>query len=174
MSESEPLFRLGPLSPHHNRDEFRSGVEPLDRYFRQQAGQDRRRDIAQIWVLEELDSNLVAGYYTLSAAEIELGRLPDALRKGLPRYPALPALLLGRLAVDHLFHGQGIGRRLLYDAFRRVSDIAEQAGVFALIVDAKDDEARTFYNRFGFEQTDDPMRLRISLSRIRDQTRPPE
>ena len=118
-----------------------------------------------------MDSNLVAGYYTLSAAEIELGLLPDAVRKRLPRYPALPALLLGRLAVDHRFRGQGMGRRLLYDAFRRVSDIAEQAGVFALIVDAKDDEARTFYIRFGFELTDDPMKLRITLSRIREQIR---
>jgi GNAT superfamily N-acetyltransferase len=173
LSESSRQFGLRALSPDHNREQFSSGVEPLDRYFRQQAGQDRRRDIAQVWVLEELESHLVAGFYTLSAAQIDLDNIPANLSRRLPRYPSVPALLLGRLAVDQRFRGQGLGRILLFDAFRRTCDISEQAGIFALLVDAKDVEAVTFYHRFGFEPTDDPNRLLIPLSRLRELMRAP-
>lgn len=173
LSENSRRFRLSALSRDHNRDQFASGVEPLDRYFRQQAGQDRRRDIAQVWVLEELESKLVVGYYTLSAAEIDLDRIPYELRNRLPRYPSIPALLLGRLAIDRRYRNQGIGRMLVFDAFRRACDISEQVGVFALLVDAKDEQARAFYEHFGFVQTDDPFRLLVPLSYLRDISRPP-
>jgi GNAT superfamily N-acetyltransferase len=170
LSESNPQFGIRALSADHNREQFSSGVEPLDRYFRQQAGQDRRRDIAQVWVLEELGTKAVAGYYTLSATEIEINRIPAHLSKRLPRYPTAPALLLGRLAVDLRFRGQGLGRLLLFDAFLRTTAISEQAGIFGLLVDAKDDAALTFYRRYGFEPTDEMNRLLIPLTRLRDLT----
>jgi GNAT superfamily N-acetyltransferase len=173
LSERSRRFRLGPLAEHHDRDAFSCGEDALDRYFRRQASQDRRRDFAQIWVLDEPATGLVAGFYTLSAAEIELAVIPEEQRKRLPRYPVVPALLLGRLAVDERYAGQGIGKRLMFDAFRRACDIADQAGVYALIVDAKHDSATSFYLRFGFLETNEVNRLMILISRLRELIKPP-
>lgn len=90
----------------------------------------------------------MAGYYTLSAASIVFADLPVSLAKKLPRYPAIPATLMGRLAVDHRHRGRKYGEALLFDAFSRTlkSDIAS----YAFVVDAKDETAQAFYERYGF------------------------
>jgi GNAT superfamily N-acetyltransferase len=139
--------RVEALGPHHDRSAFASGVEPLDRYLRTQAGQEARRNIAAPFVLVMPDGS-VGGYYTLSATAVKLPELPAGVTRRLPRYPLVPATLLGRLAVDRRFHGQGYGRFLLADALFRAarSEIAS----FAVIVDAKDENARRFYQREGF------------------------
>jgi GNAT superfamily N-acetyltransferase len=149
--------RVEILGPHHDRSGFESGIEPLDRYFRTQAGQDARKNMAAAFVLV-LPDGTVAGYYTLSSTSVNLAELPEQVARKLPRYPFVPATLLGRLAVDRRQQGKGYGRFLLADALYRIarSEIAS----FAVIVDAKDDNARRFYERESFlPLPDQPMRL---------------
>ena len=139
-----------PLSPHHDRAGFRCGVAQLDRYFHERAGQDTRRRIAATFVLLGADVHHVAGYYTLSATSVPRTHLPDAASRSLPRYQSLPAILLGRLAVDERHQGQGLGRFLLMDALQRSLTSSGQVAAFAVIVDAIDIGTRAFYEQFGF------------------------
>lgn len=143
-----PPFRLGLLGSE-DRSGFRSGVEPLDRYFRRQAGQDVRRRMAVCVVATEAETGAIAGFYTLAAADIPIVDVPEALTKRLPRYPTLPAARLGRLAVDDRFGGRDLCGALLSDAVRR----AHGAGIAmpAMVVDAKDEAAAAFYRHHGFE-----------------------
>jgi GNAT superfamily N-acetyltransferase len=116
-------LRVESLGPAHDRNSFSSGVEPLDRYFRTQAGQDARRNLAAPFVLV-LPEGAVAGYYTVSATSVKLGDLPQETVRRLPRYPLVPATLIGRLAVDRNRQGKGYGRFLLADAlFRAARDV---------------------------------------------------
>jgi len=142
-----PRFYVEPLSGGHDRSKFISGSEPLDRYLRYQASQDVRRHIATCFVAVDLESQETAGYYTLSATSIPLeGLSPDVVRK-LPRYPIVPAALLGRLAVATSHQGEGLGPALLADAIMRIA--RAELGIFAIVVDAKDAEATRFYERHG-------------------------
>lgn len=153
---SESL-RVEPLGSHHDRDSFASGVEPLDRYLRSQAGQDARKNMAAPFVLV-LPDGALGGYYTLSATAVKLTDLPDQAARRLPRYPLVPATLLGRLAVDRRFQGRGYGRFLLADALYRVA--RNEIASFAVIVDAKNESARRFYERESFLPfVDQPMKL---------------
>ena len=141
-------YVVEPLDAQHNRSDFECGVEPLDRYLKQQASQDMRRRIAALFVLVDQDIHSIAGYYTLAATAIRLAELPPEITKKLPKYPLVPATLLGRLAVDQRYQGQGVGSFLLMDALRRSfnSEIASMA----VVVDAKDDKARDFYEHHQF------------------------
>lgn len=123
-------------------------MEPLDRYLRQQVSQDVRRRIATCFVIVEAASGALAGYYTLAATSVLLRELPETVGARLPRYPSVPAVLLGRLAVAASFQGRKPGAVLLADAVARAarSDIAS----FAVMVDPKDDSARQFHARHGF------------------------
>lgn len=140
-------WRVETLGPHHERTSFASGDEPLDRYLCTQAGQDARKNRAAPFVLAAPDGS-IAGYYTLSSKAVKLAELPEILTRKLPRYPLVPATLLGRLAVDIRHQGKGHGRFLLADALRRAarSEIAS----FAVIVDAKNEAAQRFYERESF------------------------
>jgi GNAT superfamily N-acetyltransferase len=140
-------LRVEPLGSHHDRASFDSGVEPLDRYLRSQASQDARKNMAAPFVLV-LPDGAVGGYYTLSATAVKLADLPDQTARRLPRYPLVPATLLGRLAIDRRFQGKGYGRFLLADALYRVA--RNEIASFAVIVDAKDEAARCFYERESF------------------------
>lgn len=128
---------------------FSCGVEALDRYLRAQAGQDSRRRVATCFVLVGEDGS-VAGYYTLSATSISLVDLPTEIAKRLPRYPAIPATLMGRLAVDRRLRGHGLGELLLFDAFSRT--LRSEIASFAFVVDAKDEPAQAFYEHYGFRR----------------------
>lgn len=132
-------FRTEPLG-NRARDQFCYGVEALDRYFHRQVSQDVRRRLTACYVALCSDSESICGFYTLSACHIALPDLPAETTRKLPPYPAIPAVRVGRLAVDQECRGQGLGSAMLVDAARRVieSDIA----AFALVVDAKDDKAR--------------------------------
>lgn len=163
--EKEEKLRVEPLTSSHDRSEFESGVEPLDRYFRTQAGQDARKNMAAPFVLL-LSDGTIGGYYTLSSTSVQLAELPAQTVRKLPRYPLVPATLLGRLAVDRRQQGKGYGRFLLADALYRAtrSEIAS----FAVIVDAKDESARRFYERESFLSfPDHPMKLFRSMADIR-------
>ncbi|HVZ07892.1 GNAT family N-acetyltransferase [Rhodopila sp.] len=161
----EESLRVEPLVSSHDRSEFESGVESLDRYFRTQAGQDARKNMAAPFVLV-LPEGTIAGYYTLSSTSAQLAELPAQTVRKLPKYPLVPATLLGRLAVDRRHQGKGYGRFLLGDALHRAarSEIAS----FAVIVDAKDENARRFYERESFLPfPDQPMKLFRPMTDIR-------
>lgn len=140
-------MRVEVLGPQHDRASFESGVEPLDRYFRTQAGQDARKNMAAPFVLVLADG-AIAGYYTLSSTAVNVGEWPAQTVRKLPRYPLIPATLLGRLAVDRRHQGNGYGRFLLADALFRA--VSSEIASFAVIVDAKDENARRFYERESF------------------------
>jgi ribosomal protein S18 acetylase RimI-like enzyme len=141
-------FRIEPLSPEHDRSQFFSGSDALDRYLREHASQDIKRRIATCLVAVNVTSRDVAGYYTLSAASVALNALSAEIAKKLPRYPTVPAALLGRLAVSRAYQGRGLGGVLLADALKRTA--RAELGVFAMLVDAKDESAQRFYERHGF------------------------
>ena len=158
------VLRIELLAEHHDRSAFDSGVEPLDRYLRTQAGQDARKKMAAIFVLV-LPEEDIAGYYTLSSTAIRLPELPEAMVRKLPRYPLIPATLLGRLAVGRIHQAKGYGRFLLADALYRAA--RNEIASFAVIVDAKDDNAKRFYERESFLPfPDQPMKLFRSMADI--------
>ncbi len=142
------LFRIEPLSPAHDRSRFLSGSGALDRYLRRQASQDIRRRIATCFVMIDTGTGEVVGFYTLAATGVPLDALSEEGTRRLPRYPLVPAALLGRLAIAEPYQGRGLGAALLVDALKRAS--RTELGVFALLVDAKDDSAQRFYEHFGF------------------------
>jgi ribosomal protein S18 acetylase RimI-like enzyme len=141
-------FRIEPLGSRHDRSAFHCGEEALDRYFQAQATQDIRRRIANCFVAMETVTGQVAAYYTLSAASISIVDLPPEVTKRLPRYPTLPAVRIGRLAVDRRFQGRGLGATMLSDAADRV--MRADAAAFTLLVDAKNERAVAFYRHHGF------------------------
>ena len=147
---SEPRRIIEPLARHHDRGAFSSGVASLDRYLRQQARQDMDRRVAAVFVLVGDSAQQVAGYYALSATGALLSDLPPDVVKHLPRYPVVPAILLGRLAVDRRFRGRRYGELLVTDALHRSFRSSSEIGAAVIIVHAIDAEARTFHERYGF------------------------
>ena len=141
-------FRLGPLTDAHDRASFACGEEALERYFQTQITQDGRRRIAHGFIALETVSGLVAAFYTIAAASIPTSDLPPEETRRLPRYPTLPAVRIGRLAVDRRFQGRGLGGALLADAVLRV--LQSPPAVFTLLVDAKTAQAAAFYQHHGF------------------------
>lgn len=139
------------LNKQHDRAAFRCGVESLDRYLRHQAGQDTRRDVTSVYVLEGDDGKTIKGYYTLSAYSIRSETFPPEIRKHWPRYDSLPAYLLGRLAVDENYKGQGLGKLLLVSALRQCVQQHQAIAATAVVVDAIDDKAAAFYQHYHFE-----------------------
>jgi len=126
-------------------------VEALDRYLKEQASQDAKKRAAAPYVLRSTDGR-IAGYYTLSSDNIRVDDIPAELVKqlSLPRYPVIGATLIGRLARDLSFRGQGIGELLLVDALKRALELSKQIASAAVVVDAKDAKAHDFYRDFGF------------------------
>lgn len=143
-------WHIEPLGKAHSRAAFSCGVPELDTYLRQNARQDKGRHVSVPFVLVDGGSTEVAGYYTLSASGVDLSDLPPETAARLPHYPVVPVTLLGRLAVDERYHGQGLGEHLLMDALCRSARAATDVASFAVMVDAKNDEARNFYLHFDF------------------------
>ncbi len=148
MSAAGAQFRIEPLSGAHDRSRFASGSGPLDRYLREQASQDIKRRIATCFVAVDVETHDIVGFYTLTATSVALDGLAPEIARKLPRYPVVPAALLGRLAVSVNQQGRGLGASLLADALLRTARV--EMRVFAMIVDAKDDAAQRFYEKHGF------------------------
>ncbi len=162
-------FLIAALGPDHDRSEFTCGTDALDRYFREQASQDVRRRATACYVAVEAAGSKIAGYYTLAAGGVPLAEMPVALAKKLPRYPSVPVARLGRLAVDRAYHGRKLGSALLWDAIER--SLRSEIAVFALVVDAKDDQAAAFYLHHGFVSfATKPMQLVLPLTKLRSRT----
>ena len=161
---SSAPFRLAPLDTAHDRTTFNSGSETLDRYLREQVSQDVRRRVAACFVALA-DEQRIAGYYTLASASLLLADLPVSVGKKLPRYPTVPAVRMGRLAVDQAFKGQGLGGALLADALDRA--VRSEIAAYALMVDAKDEAAAAFYRHHGFiALPDSPFTLFLPLATV--------
>ena len=159
----EPRLVIEPLGSHHDRAAFSCGEPALDGYLQRQASQDIRRRVAQVFVALGDAPGEIAGYYSLSATSFDKDELPPAQAKKLPHYP-VPAAVLGRLAIDRARQGQGLGELLLLDAVRRVIWASTTLAVHAIIVDAKNERAQAFYERYGFRPfTTEPRRLFLPL-----------
>jgi GNAT superfamily N-acetyltransferase len=157
-------LRFEPLSESHDRAGFTCGVESLDRYLKQQAGQDVKRKANAVFVLVDPSSpEEVLGYYTLCATALPQGDVPEAARRHVPRYPLVSATLVGRLAVAQARQAQRLGAVLLADAVRRAYASASTVGSSMLVVDALDERAAAFYAANGFVRLPESLRLVLPM-----------
>lgn len=161
MYDDQLVFET--LGSQHRIVDFACGNDVLAHYLTRQASQDVRRRTATVVVAHDSGRDAVAGYYTISAYGIALSGLPPELQKRLPRYPVVPSVLIGRLAVDIRYQGQGLGGLLLVDAISRAADL--DVAVWGVVVDAIDASAASFYERFGFiSLKDTPSRLVLPVA----------
>ena len=159
---NSPPFRVAALDQAYERTSFRSGSKVLDAYFHRQVTQDIRRNVTVCFVALTPEQR-IAGYYTLASASMLLADLPASIGKKLPRYPSVPAVRMGRLAVDKTFQGGGLGAALLADALARAA--RSEIAAYALLVDAKDQAAAAFYRHHGFiALADAPLALFLPLA----------
>ena len=162
MSEDR---RIEKLRREHFVEEFDCGREELNRYLWRYAWQNQQAGAAQTYV--GIVGEAIVGYHTLTVGQITLEDAPARLTKGLARHP-VPIMLLARLATDRRWHGQGVGKALLRDAMLRTLQAAEIAGIRALAVHAKDEEARRFYEHFDLVASPtDPLHLFVLLKDVR-------
>ncbi len=153
VSSSDPVpgCIIEPLTDHHNREAFHCGVEALDNYFRRQVSRDVRKGVACAYVLvSPEDRRAVLGFYTLCSTLIPLEGFPSETARRLPRYPNIPATLIGRLAVSAAHRGKRLGEYLLMDALSVSLTQSRKIASAAVVVDAKDETAGAFYRKFGF------------------------
>ena len=157
------------ISDHHDRAAFECEATPLTEYLKKFAKQNHEKGITLTFVaIEKGKPQSILGYYSVNAGQVDFDSLPADARKRIPKYP-IPIMRLGRLAVDKQVKGKGIGRALLMDAFNRAIEASKTLGVFAVIVDAKDENAKAFYKKYGFiEFLDKPMALFILMSTVKD------
>ena len=156
------------LDARHDKASFESGSPELDIYLKQQAGQDIRRYLTSVFVLTT-DSRQIIGYYALSQASVAVDEFPDNISNKMPPKRDVPCTLLGRLAIDYRHRRQGYGRALLFYALKKAAAISLDVASYAVIVDAKDMQAKEFYMRHGFlEFKNQPMRLFIPIRGIRE------
>jgi ribosomal protein S18 acetylase RimI-like enzyme len=151
-----------------DRSGFSCGNDRIDRYFRETVGQDIKRDYVKCFVAIEVETDRMAGFYTLSANGIPLTEIPDDLKKKMPRYPTVPVGLIGWLGRHVDFAGCGLGEALLFDAIKRTVNNTT-IGLHAIIVDAIDDKAMKFYRGYGFVSLspDAPRRMYIPVATAR-------
>jgi len=154
------------LNPALNKKDFSCGKDLLDKYLHTQAGQDVKRKLCVVFILFE--DTAIKGYYTLSIASVPAELMPEAIKKKMPgSYKALPVTLLGRLAVDIKFKGQGLGGILLLDALKRSFIVAgESLGSIGVVVDPLDEEATAFYEKFGFILLPDSGKMFLPMADI--------
>ena len=141
-------FAIEPLAKGHKRADFTCGNDRIDHYFRETVSQDVKRKYATCFVAREIAADRVAGFYTLSSSNVPLTEVPETLAKKLPRYPTVPAVLIGWLGRHRDYAGQGLGEALLFDAIKTVA--TAPIGAHAIFADAIDDRAAAFYAEFGF------------------------
>jgi hypothetical protein len=141
-------FTIEPLSKNHDRSHFACGNDRIDDYFRETVSQDVKRRYASCFVAAEMATSRVAGFYTLSSSNVPINEVPEPLAKKLPRYPTVPAVLIGWLGRDQTYAGLGLGEVLQFDAIKTVA--TTPIGAHAIFADAIDDNAASFYSAFGF------------------------
>ena len=156
-----------PLNSTHKKSDFSCGMEILDTYIHKQANQDIKRKLSVCFVLAETKTDLIKGYYTLSNSSIPSEHIPEQIRKKLPKsYKVIPATLIGRLAIDSRFQGQGVGKLILIDALKRSFEITKTVGSFAVAVDPIDRESENFYTKYGFIKLPDSGKMFLPMKTI--------
>ncbi|MCB0701429.1 MAG: GNAT family N-acetyltransferase [Candidatus Kapaibacterium sp.] len=156
------------LNSNHKKAEFSCGVPMLDDYLRKQANQDIKRNLTACFVLTDESNDLLKGYYTLSNNSIPQNKIPTEFQKKLPKsYTSIPTTLLGRLAVDSRYKGQGLGKLLLVDALYRSYEISSSVGSYAVVVDPIDQSAVEFYSKYGFILLPDSGKMFLPMQTIK-------
>lgn len=165
MNKKLPLKTPVLVEKYHVVDVFDCGVEALNTYLQQFAYINNQNSSSRTYVA--VRGNNVVGYYTVAPGSIEKEEAPARAGKGLARHP-VPVIILARLAVDKTEQRTGIGKELLKDALIRIVSAANIIGGRAILVHAKDDNAASFYKKFGFEQSPiDPFHLYLLLKDIK-------
>jgi GNAT superfamily N-acetyltransferase len=164
---AEKKWNFVPIHKKYQREHFDCGYPVLDDYIKKYAKQNHEKGIAKTFVAIDDSSSLqVDGFYTLSASTIEFESLSESVQKSLPAYP-IPAILIGKLAVDSAAQGQGLGTELLVDALLRAVKAAQDVAVFAVRVDALNSNARDFYLKYEFIPfQDQPLSLFLPIKTI--------
>lgn len=159
-----------PIQKKHNCAEFDCGNNELNQYLRKYAKQNDKKGIGKTYIaVKPSTAKSIGGYYTISTSLIEFESLPEDIARKLPSYP-IPAILIGRLAVDLNFQGVGLGEELLVNALNRIVQISEEVGVYAVRVDALNERAKQFYLKYEFLPFEDrPLSLFLPLKTIRQQ-----
>jgi predicted GNAT family N-acyltransferase len=153
----------------HIRSSFCCGEKSLDTYIRKQASQDLKKRVSTVFVLIDDPEMNVLAYYTLSSYTVDVAALEESFAKRLPRYPALPATLLGRLAVDNNQKGKRFGELLLIDALKKSLDATMQVASLAVIAEALDERALSFYIKYGFKQfNQETMKLYLPMKSVEE------
>lgn len=155
------------LSPKHIKSGFSCGNEILDTYLQKQSNQDVKRKLSVCFVIPEKETNNIKAYYTLSNNSIPLEFIPKQIQKKLPEsYKTIPVTLIGRLAVDNKFQKQVIGKLLLVDALKRSFEISKTIGSIAVVVDPIDQNADSFYIKYGFIKLPDSGKMFLPMKTI--------
>ena len=155
------------LNTGHKKNEFSCGKKMLDNYLHKQANQDIKRKLSACFVINDKESNLIKGYYTLANNSIPQNVIPTQFQKKLPKsYSSIPTTLLGRLAIDNRFQGKGIGKLLLIDALKRSYEISKNISSFAVVVDPLDEDAEKFYDRYEFIKLPDSGKMFLPMNTI--------
>lgn len=162
MSPQQPR----PVEPSDNTTDFDSGEESLDRYLTDRALTNHLADLGRCYVCVDADTDKILGYHTLSAVAVERADLPGKVRRNAPN--PVPAVLMGRLAIDTKAQGSGLGRFLVRDAILSTLAAADRIGVRILLVHALHEQAATFYEKLGFKRSPtDPLHLYLLLTDAR-------
>jgi len=160
-------YLIEPLNKNHNRTNFSCGIPELDEYLLNHANQYKKKGLAVTYVITKVNEVDVLGYYSLSSYGANVEQLPDEIIKKLPRFPVLPATLLGRLAVSYELQGENIGQHLLLSALESSYDLSKKLGSLGVVVDAINSRAVKFYKKYGFiEFPDNKDKLFISMKTI--------
>jgi predicted GNAT family N-acyltransferase len=155
------------LKPEYDRTSFSCGVPVLDSYLKERAKLDVKRGLCAVHVLAE--GTEIIGFYTLSAFTMHMESLPPEIAKKYPSNMLLPCWLIGRLAVDLKHQNQKMGQLLMVDALKNALLLSGQAGGYCVVVDAKTEEVKPFYKKFGFKPViGDELRLYLPLGTIRE------
>lgn len=156
------MITIERLSSHHERRDFDCGVEELNSFLRRYSGQHERKGIGRTYVAVRDDDARVLGYYTISSSAVAFDIVPE----NLPHHP-VPVALVGRLAVDISARRQRLGETLLVHSLRSAQRAARIVGIYAVVVDALDQSARSFYLKYGFQElTDDRLHLYVPMKTI--------
>jgi ribosomal protein S18 acetylase RimI-like enzyme len=157
------MITIERLSSQHDRSGFDCGVEVLNAYLKQYSGQHERKGMGRTYVAIDQSQTRILGYYTISSGAVAFDTVPE----NLPHHP-IPVALIGRLAVDKEARGRGIGESLLIHALQSAQRVSEILGIFAVVVDALDEKAKSFYRKYGFvELSDDDLHLYLPMKTIK-------
>lgn len=160
---------IAQLTKQHDRKTFDCGEFSLNQYLHRYASQDIKKRVSRTYVATPFDAQeRVVGFYSLSAGSLHATDFPDIIRHRLPKYP-VPVAMLGRLAISKAYQRQGIGSVILADALQRTARASQVMAVYAIVVDALNDQAVGFYHNFGFVSLpNQPMKLFLPMDSVSD------